>query len=283
MALDRPIILIGAQRSGTTWMGKVLERHPRVAYWEEPRHVWTWGSGYHPDDVLTEADATPRIAGHIRAAFERFTQRQGADRFAEKTPSNCLRIPFIRAVFPDARIVLLVRDGRSVLRSTAEIMGRGVSAQRVWQRAIETPIWEWPAYAPRAAKTLTRRITRKPLDFWGPRPPGWRDWVGADPQPVVLAKQWAGAISRALDDAEGAPEEQVLRMRYEALMHHPREQMERLIDFLELSDAAELVEHVVATVDPTRAEKWRTQLDADLLELVRPHTAPLLERLGYAW
>lgn len=264
-------------------MGKVFARHPRVAYWEEPRHVWTWGSGYRTDDLLTEADATPKVAAHIRQTFARYTESKSADRFAEKTPSNCLRIPFIRAVFPDARIVLILRDGRSVLRSTDEIMQRGVPVRRVWQRARETPVWEWPAYAPRAAATVYRRVRRKPLEFWGPRPPGWRDWVGVDPRPVVLAKQWAASVSRALDDAANEPEERLLRLRYETLMERPREQMQRVVDFLELPDADEMISFVAETADPARMAKWRAALDEETLALVRPHMEPTLNRIGCEW
>jgi hypothetical protein len=32
----------------------------------------------------------------------------------EKSPRNALRIPFLRAVFPEARFVVIVRDGRDV-------------------------------------------------------------------------------------------------------------------------------------------------------------------------
>jgi hypothetical protein len=283
MAVDRPVILIGTHRSGTTWLGKVFSRHPRVGYWEEPRHVWTWGSGYRPDDVLTEADASPRVVRHIHGAFDAFLRERGRDRFAEKTPSNTLRLRFVHAVFPDARIILLTRDGRSVLRSTDEIMHRPMPVRGIWKRAVRTPVWEWPAYAPRAAHTIARRVSRKPLDFWGPRPPGWRDWVGVDPRPVVLAKQWAGAIGRALDDAASLPDAHILQVRYETLMQSPRENMQRIVDFLELPDTAAMVDEVAANADPARADKWRSELDQATLELVRPHLEPTLVRLGYQW
>ena len=97
---EPPVILVGTQRSGTTWLGDLFALHPRLAYWPEPRHVWTWGNSYKPDDVLTEADARPVVVRHIRSVFERFVRRHGKDRLVEKTPSNCLRVPFVHAVFP---------------------------------------------------------------------------------------------------------------------------------------------------------------------------------------
>jgi len=276
-----PIILIGTHRSGTTWLGKVLSRHPRLAYWEEPRHVWTWGNSYTPDDVLTAANATDRVKKHIRETFAAFVAAEGKDRLTEKTPSNCLRIPFIRAVFPEARILLVVRDGRSVLRSTDEIMTTGVPLKRVLTRARETPVLEWPAYAGQAVGTVWRRVTGKKLNYWGPRPPGWRDWVGRDEPDVILAKQWSATIGRAVDDAD--KDAGVYRFRYEDLMDRPREIMTEACAFANLADPGPVIEYAAETADPSRASKWRETLDAETLELVRPHMQPTLERLGYEW
>ncbi|MFG0274653.1 MAG: sulfotransferase family protein [Phycisphaerales bacterium] len=283
MGVERPIILIGTHRSGTTWLGDLFSRHPRVAYWVEPRHIWTWGSGYRPDDVLTEADATPRVVAHIRDAFERFMRERDRDRFAEKTPSNTLRLRFVNAVFPDARILLLIRDGRSVIRSTDEIMRQPMPMGGLVRRAMQTPLWEWPAYAPRAMHTITRRFSQKPLDFWGPRPPGWREWVDADPRPVVLARQWSGAISRALDDAAALSDANILEVRYERLMARPSEEMRRIAEFIELPDPDPVIDAAASTADASRVDKWRDELDAETLDLIRPHMEPTLRRLGYEW
>lgn len=283
MSLESPIIFIGTQRSGTTWMGGVFARHPRLAYWEEPRHVWSWGHGYRPDDELGAEDATPRIARHIRATFERFVREHGKDRLVEKTPSNCLRLPFVRAVYPEAKIIVVIRDGRSVIRSTGEQLDKGVPTGRLVRRAMETAPWEWPAYAGRGLATLARKVTRKPLAFWGPRPKGWREWVRADPRDVVLAKQWSATITKAVMDGRAMEPSHYMEYKYEEFMLRPREIMARIVDFVELADGADLIEHAARTVDPSRQDKWREALDGETLELIRPHMEPTLRMLGYAW
>jgi hypothetical protein len=257
--------------------------HPDLAYWVEPRHVWAWGNSYRPDDVLTESDARPRVVRHIRGVFGRFVRDSGKLRLAEKTPSNCLRVRFINAVYPEAKIIIIVRDGRSVLRSTDELMQRGVPTGKVISRALQTPLWEWPAYAGRTFSTIVRKATGKGLQYWGPRPPGWREWAKRDPREVVLAKQWAATISTALEHASAIPATSWLKVRYETLMHEPRRVMQEVVDFAELPSAEGILRHVEQTADPARIEKWRTQLDADLLERVRPHMEPTLVSLGYQW
>ncbi len=286
MPCTDPIILIGTHRSGTTWLGDVFSRHSDLAYWEEPRHVWTWGNAYTPDDVLDETNAKPRVRAHIRKTFDAFVREQGKSRLVEKTPSNTLRVRFVREVFPEARIIMVVRDGRSVLRSTDEIMTGGVPMSKIIDRARQTPLLEWPAFAGQAGGALLRKVTGKKLSYWGPRPPGWKSWVGADHPDVILARQWAGCMARALDDSEalerdGAPP--ILRFRYEDVMANPGEVMARVCEHCSLATPNASIDFAKASADPARADKWRTQLDEDTLARVRPVMEPTLERLGYDW
>lgn len=264
-------------------MGRVLARDSSIAYWPEPRHVWTWGNSYRSDDELGPGEARPRVIKHIHEAFESFTSEQGKDRFCEKTPSNCLRVPFIHKVFPDARIILVMRDGRSVLRSTAEIQEKGVRRDKFMERALATPLWEWPAYMPRAASSIIRKVTGKPLNYFGPRPQGWKQWVQQDHQDVVRAKQWATTLSKAVHDVRALGEGAYVEYRYEEMMAAPRETMQRIVDYCELPDGPALVDHVAETVDPSRQGKWKDELDDATLERIRPHMEPTLNSLGYEW
>lgn len=278
-----PIILLGAHRSGTTWLGDALSRAPGVAYWVEPRHIWTRGNAYRRDDVLTAADATPRIRQGIRASFDRFVREHNAERFAEKTPSNCLRVPFIHAVYPEARFLVIIRDGRSVLRSTAEIHKKGVRGARIVRRMRQVPLWEWPAYGFQLTDALRAKLLKRPLKFWGPRPPGWRQWVGADPRDVILSKQWAGCVRHLVDDAAKLPQGSVLQMRFEDVVRDSRQWAERIAEFCEIDDGSEFVEYIATSAKPELAERWRGALDEETLALVRPHMEPLLKELGYEW
>lgn len=281
-AAHPPIILIGTQRSGTTYLGDALGQQPDAAYWIEPRHVWVRGNAYTPDDRLTDQHARPAIKRHIRRTFFEYTRKLGKPRLTEKTPSNCLRLPFIDAVFPEARLLLIVRDGRSVLRSTGEIMSRGMPTNRIVQRALETHPADWPAEFGRLASAVTRKITKQPLRYWGPRPPGWRDWIGMHPD-TMLAHQWVGGLSAALDDAERLGPERVLTFKYEQLMHEPEPTARRIAEFCQLSDPNAFVAHVVASADATRVDLWREQLTHETIDRTETVMRPLLERLGYAW
>jgi hypothetical protein len=277
-----PIVLVGAQRSGTTWMGRLLGERPEIAYWVEPRQVWSFGHWFRPDDRLTAADATPLVKRHIRRRFLEYAERRGKSRFCEKTPNNCCRLPFVRAVLPEARILLIVRDGRSVIRSTVHMREAGPDWNRIGDRLRESSPWDWLAFASRAPWLLAK-IRGKPVKYWGVRPPGWREWVENDSPLVAMSKAWAAAIRIAVSDGRAMDPERFLEIRYEALTERPREVMQQVVDFLALPGAGDLVEKVVAQADPGRQAKWRTEMAAEVQEAVRPHLEPTLRWLGYAW
>ncbi len=264
-------------------LGGFFARHPDVAYYDEPRHLWTWQNAYNDDDVLTESDATEEIASHLRSEFGAFVREQGRRRLCEKTPSNCMRLRFVHAVFPDARIIHIIRDGRAVVRSTDEILQQGMPVQRIVQRALQTPVREWPAYASRAVGAVSGKLRKQPMAYWGPRPPGWADWPGNFPPIVIAAKQWVGTVEAARADSASIPSEQLLEIRYEHLMADPATRFAELCEFARVPRDDSTIQHVRETVDPSRQQKWRDAFDDQTLEQIRPVLEPTLTTLGYDW
>ncbi len=279
----QPIILLGAHRSGTTMLGGFFSRVPGVAYFEEPRHIWTWGNAYTEDDRLDASHARPEVVNHIRRRFNAFMRKGKGSRFCEKTPSNCLRVPFVLTVYPQARLIHILRDGRAVVRSTVEILHRHAPLWRIAERALKTSPREWLAYAPRAVRQISRKLARRPMEFWGPRPPGWRQWVGRDPQHVMVARQWAGCALEAARTGRALSAEQYLEVRYEDLMQRPRETLATLFEFARLSAPASLLDELASEVDPTRQDAWREAFTEEQLAQMRPILEPALTELGYAW
>jgi hypothetical protein len=277
-----PICLVGVQRSGTTWMSRMLAQRSEIAYWVEPRQVWSFGHWFRPDDRLEASDATPLVRRYIRRRFFEYARERNKPRFCEKTPNNTLRLSFVRAVLPEAKILLIVRDGRSIVRSTNEMRESGPNWQRIRDRLVESSPWDLLSFVNRVPWFLAK-VRGKPLEYWGVRPPGWREWVQHDPILVAIAKAWAAAIRCAVTEGRAMDPSRFLEIRYEMLTESPRETMERVVDFLELADAADMVNQAVSNADPSRQDKWRAELDPDTLAEIRPHLEPTLSWLGYEW
>ncbi len=115
--LNKPIFILGAPRSGTTFLGSCIAALPEVSYFEEP--VLT--------KIASQFVYEERLGFRGSAAFYRMTYRvmmlcRGHRRrfFAEKTPRNCTIARFLLRVFPDARFIHIIRDGRDSAASGSE-------------------------------------------------------------------------------------------------------------------------------------------------------------------
>ena len=79
-------------------------------------------------------------------------RRRGKARWAEKTPEYTLILDFIDELFPDARYIHVIRDGRDVVASFRERWGYLAAirvARGVWVRHV------------RAARDFGRRVARE--------------------------------------------------------------------------------------------------------------------------
>ncbi len=137
-----PVFLLGHDRSGTTMLRLILDRgdvaippesmflldvDPRQpaedvlrAAWSHPR-VRLWGLTGEPPalpDGMNGADAF-RFA--VSAPFVAYAEREGKTRWGDKTPAYIEHIDRLAEIWPDARFVHLIRDGRDVALSVMKV------------------------------------------------------------------------------------------------------------------------------------------------------------------
>ena len=87
---------------------------------DEINPIWRHKNRDRGTDALMPSDATDEVIAYIRKAFEQQQRRVGSQVLVEKTCANTLRVPFVHAVFPHARFLCIVRDGREAALSAAE-------------------------------------------------------------------------------------------------------------------------------------------------------------------
>jgi hypothetical protein len=144
--MDRPIFLVGCQRSGTTLLRLVLDSHSRISCGPETRFLpdlrrivdrdWPRLArfGFPREDWLR------RIADFFGGVHADYARGRGKERWADKTPLYALSLDFVTEVFPDAQIVHLIRDGRDVVVSHRKRFGYWSAVKCVvkWPRYIRT-------------------------------------------------------------------------------------------------------------------------------------------------
>jgi hypothetical protein len=271
VAVYRPIFILGAPRSGTTLLYRVLRASSRLAHWRPSEAHEVWELDYHPalrgweSNVLGAADVTPHAAARIRRSFFLVAGRRR--RFIDKTPRNTLRVPFMEAVFPDARYLFLQRDGRENVNSL-------INAWRSPRyRTYELPD---PHSIPGTDSSWWKFVLY----------PGWRRDLGG-PLEVVCAKQWTISNDYALEGADLVGPERWTAARYEDLIEDPVGEIARTMKWLELpfeDPVRELAEGVRTTpvnvVTPPERGKWRRE-NPEEIERITPLIQDTMKRLGY--
>jgi hypothetical protein len=217
----RPWFILGCARSGTTILGRTLARHRGVTYLNEPRELWA--SCYPFTDiwshdagerggrlVLGAGAATVIRARRLGRLFRREARRQGGVRLVEKLPANSFRVPFLRANFPESRVVVIHRNGREVARS----IGAQADQGRWWGEGE----FRW-----RQLKALAARL----------RP-------GLEPEGMCPDNYHRGLLEWTLCNLELEAGLQrhypgrVCRVSYRELVGRPGATLARVIQFLEL-------------------------------------------------
>jgi hypothetical protein len=147
-----PFFIVGSQRSGSTLMRLLLNAHSKIAIPEEGtfwmpllkraarRHssgIITQGQlgrylkyiesnnqfrlwGIDAEEVLKRIRETRKyctVPQLISEFYEYYAEQQDKFRWGDKTPSFFRMIPVLAGLYPDARFVHVVRDGRDVYLS----------------------------------------------------------------------------------------------------------------------------------------------------------------------
>jgi hypothetical protein len=193
-----------------------------------------------------------------------------------KTPGNAYRMPFLRALFPNARIDL-VHLARNV----------AASVNGLWDG------WRHPGFhahaLPPGTLALTGTAHLPGSDRWWKfdLPPGWEAWTRG-PLEATCAFQWRSAHRALLDACAADPAMRVHRVHVEDLWGpHRGSSLAGLADFLGIPgdpalspDAAGALPPVMATAPP-RARRWFDRAEALAPVLNDPENHVLMEALGY--
>lgn len=128
------ISILAAPRSGTTALGEFIEYITDAAYWVEPKYIWLYNADYSSGDYRSAKDATADTTKYIRRRFNRFTKANSKTTFLEKTPSNVMRLDFVREVLPEAKVVWLIRHPLEFAKSYKEKGTRNITTDVIVRR-----------------------------------------------------------------------------------------------------------------------------------------------------
>lgn len=141
-----PFFIVGSARSGTTFLRLTMNAHPDIAVPPESRFITELHRGIDEvevGDFLHQLASHPRFAAWelpieavqaqlhgltrasyadaISATYTAYAHAHAKSRWGDKTPRYVLNIPELAALFPNGRFIHLIRDGRDVALSYADV------------------------------------------------------------------------------------------------------------------------------------------------------------------
>jgi len=256
--LRAPVFVLGAPRSGTTFLGSCIGALPDVSYHFEPRVTKAAAR-----QVYQASWSDRRAARVFRSSYRLLllAAGDGGRRFAEKNPENCFIVPFLARTFPGARFVQIVRDGRDVAVSHAEKPWLSAASAGSGRRGRGGQAWG-------------------PWARWWVEPERTAEFESASDL-TRTAWSWRRFTASARSALAELPPERVLTVRYEDVVSRPQEAAQTLARFLGYDEAPEELRAALATADPSSVGRWRAALDADGLADVEGEAGALLRELGY--
>ena len=283
--MSQTVIILGAARSGTKYLRDLLATAPNatcVPY--DINYIWRYGSEGHPDDALPASLVTERKARFIRAQVHRLAgiDPSSPQVVLEKTVGTTLRVAFASAVFPEAKFIHLVRDGRAVTESAMRQWQEPVSYRRLLEKARGLPLQNL-GYAGWFVANLIKGLLsgRGGGRIWGPRYPAIDMDVARRRDLVeICAEQWRSSVTAAREGLRAIPGGRQITIHYDALVGGV-DALREVANFCDLVSIDDVLQAHRTRVIGTADDKWRSALTAEQKAKIEPIVEPLLRELGY--
>lgn len=239
----KPVIIVGAGRSGTNILRDVLTEFGNVFTWpcDEINYIWRHGNRSFSTDEFPKDLATDSVKSYIRGQFKSLidkktnnSNRDDKRYIIEKTCANSLRIDFVNEVIPEAYYIFIVRDGRDVVASARQRWKAKLNISYILAKARYVPASDFIFYAYRYFINRLSKIVNKnnSLSAWGPKFAGM-DAVGESTTLEELCEmQWVRCIRSAELSFKSIDPTRIHRVSYEDFVTEPFDTVKSITNFL---------------------------------------------------
>ncbi len=281
----KPILIIGAPGSGTTLLYQTLCSHRDVAYinhnmlragiWRHGRFVGDHRKALFilqnlihrdPDSILpteadifwavyfrdyysymTENDYTEEMASYFRKKVLQVQNLwSGRPRFVNKNLQNSFRVRLLNSIFPDAKFIHIVRDGRAVAFSILNKKDFGATS---------------PILLVGFKDILGDRYQAERSELYN------------------YGLAWAEYVRRGRE-ASAVAQDRYYEVHYENLVKEPHDELRKIVDFCELDWYSKFEQKIPSTQNMN--EKWKQKASKEQVVDLEESTFELRKTLMMA-
>jgi hypothetical protein len=287
--------LVGAGRSGTTLLYKLLCLHSDVAYVSNYENRLPW----FPDGLATRLVAH-RTDAKLRAWFGQGGNAYFIDRpwlkklfptphEGESVYAAC-GVPLFPGPeeLPDARTVRRLRERFAGIRRRAGaqilLSKRTANNRRIRYLAAAFPEARF-VHLVRDGREVAQSLAA--VEWWDDHRVWWDGRTALEierdgtPRLAVCARNWVRELQELRYQLADVPPRNVLELRFEQILREPVAQLARVVRFLGLEASHEYLRAIAALNLKPGAARWDYQWDRQQLDLVLRETRPMLRQLGY--
>jgi hypothetical protein len=270
--------LTGRAKSGTSWLARMLNFHPEVLCKGEGRFIGReyvlgntgtrslYGALIHSEEVRgwltnsawtrdedTEEQLAEFAAAITKRALGRRLAEAGKNIVGDKTPLTSTDVvPELVQLFPGAKLIHIVRDGRDVAVSAMHHVWNQDEKEDGFHDATPEQREKRDAYRadPEAFVKSGQSIFNE----------GWLEGT---------ARNWADLTRPAMDDGPRLLGEDYAEVRYEDFLENPEELLQRMFKFLGADSRPAVVQKCVERASFERMSKGRKPGEEDSRAFVR--------------
>ena len=280
-----PVIIIGSGRSGTNMLRDIVTSIDGFDTWDcdEINPIWRYGNRDYPTDELPLNKLTPKIKKYIRGRFNGLYKDTNSKFIVEKTCANSLRLAYVYEILPEAKFIIINRDGRDVTPSAMRRWGASFELKYTLKKLRYVPLSDLFYYVSKFGINRLKKIGSKSesLSFWGPLYEGIAKDVAEKSSLEICANQWKHCAENTLKQRINIPSKNILDFKYETFVQNPKEEMMKFSDFLKLNLSEENINELVSGVTNRSVGTHKKQFNAEEIDLLEKITRPTLDKLNY--
>ncbi len=236
--------LLGDRRKALFILQNLIHRDPASTLPHEADAFWMTYLRYY--DYMTENDYTKEMAAYFRKKVLQVQKLWGRPRFVNKNLQNCFRVRLLNSIFPDAKFIHIIRDGRAVAFSILNKKEFGATS---------------PILLVGFKDILGDKYQHKRSELYN------------------YGLAWAEYVRKARE-ASTVAQGRYYEVRYENLITEPYKELRKIVDFCELDWYRKFEEKIPHTQNMN--EKWKQKANKEQRTDLEESTFDLRLTLGMA-